>query len=113
MSKGGKQHLRRQHCWFTNHLATALTQKIGYLIAWNIQALCTYLGNDMTALELAQKRLLLTEHAIFNVKFAAAEERKLTHAKHIDKYYVEALDRLEVKLCGDRAYLSRVEILEE
>lgn len=65
----------------------------------------------MTALEIAQKRVLLTEHAVFNVKFAAAEERKMTHAKHIDQYYVEALDRLEVKLCGDRAYLSRVEIL--
>jgi hypothetical protein len=67
----------------------------------------------MTTLEIAKQRLSLTEHAIFNVKFAANEERKLTHAKHIDKFYVEALDRLEVKLCGDRAYLSRVEILGE
>ena len=65
----------------------------------------------MTALELAQKRMLLTEHAIFNVKFSAEEERKLTHSKHIDHYYVEAMERLNVKLVGDRAYLSRVEIL--
>lgn len=65
----------------------------------------------MTPLEIAEKQLMLTEHAIFNVKFAANEERKITHAKHINTYYAEALDRLEVKLCGDRAYLSRVEIL--
>jgi hypothetical protein len=65
----------------------------------------------MTDLERAQQIIILTEHAIFNVKFAAEEERKLTHAKHIDQYYTEALDRLEVKLVGARAYLSRVEII--
>jgi hypothetical protein len=63
----------------------------------------------MTELERAKKQLLLVEHAIFNVKFAAEEERKITHAKHIDQYYVEALDRLDVKLTGARAYLGRIE----
>jgi hypothetical protein len=65
----------------------------------------------VTELEKAQKSLDLVEHAIFNVKFAANEERKITHAKHIDTYYIEALDRLGVKLVGARAYLSRVQIL--
>jgi hypothetical protein len=63
----------------------------------------------MTELERAKKQLLLVEHAIFNVKFAAEEERKITHNKHIDRYYAEALDRLDVKLTGARAYLGRIE----
>jgi len=65
----------------------------------------------MTDLEKAQKSLDLIEHAIFNVTFAANEERKMTHAKHIDKYYVEALGRLEVKRVGASAYLSRMQFL--
>jgi hypothetical protein len=65
----------------------------------------------MTPLELAQQSLAYTEHAIFNVTFAANEERKMLHTKHINQFYTEALDRLQVKLVGDRAYLSRVEIL--
>lgn len=65
----------------------------------------------MTALEKAQREVLLVEHAIFNVKFAADEEKKMTHAKHIDKHYVEALDRLGVKLTGARAYLTRIETI--
>lgn len=65
----------------------------------------------MTELEKAQKAVLLVEHAIFNVKFAANEERKITHAKHIDKHYVDALDRLDLKLTGARAYLTRIETI--
>lgn len=65
----------------------------------------------MTELEKAQQRLALVEHAIWNVKFAAEEERKITHAKHLDQYYVEALDRLGVKLTGARAYLTRIETI--
>ena len=61
-------------------------------------------------LEKAQQAVLLVEHAIFNVKFAAEEERKITHARHIDQFYAEALDRLDVKLTGARAYLTRIEI---
>ena len=64
----------------------------------------------MTEIEKAQQAVLLVEHAIFNVKFAAEEERKITHAKHIDQFYAEALDRLDVKLTGARAYLTRIEI---
>lgn len=63
----------------------------------------------MSELKRAQRQLALVEHAIFNVRFAASEEQKLTHSKHIDPYYIEALDRLDVKLTGVRAYLSRVE----
>jgi hypothetical protein len=65
----------------------------------------------MTELERAKQQVLLVEHAIFNVKFAAEEERKITHAKHIDQYYAEALDRLDVKLTGVRAYLGRIEAI--
>jgi hypothetical protein len=62
----------------------------------------------MTELERAKQQVLLVEHA---VKFAAEEERKITHAKHIDQYYAEALDRLDVKLTGVRAYLGRIEAI--
>ena len=65
----------------------------------------------MTELEKAQKAVMLVEHAIFNVKFAAEEEKKMSHAKHIDQHYVEALDRLDVKLTGARAYLTRIETI--
>ena len=67
----------------------------------------------MTEIEKAQKAVLLVEHAIFNVTFAAKEEQKITHSKHFDTHYQEALDRLDVKLTGARAYLSRIEILGE
>lgn len=62
----------------------------------------------MTEVEKAQRRLDLITDAITAVKFAAEEERKITHARHIDQYYVEALDRLEVKLTGARVYAYRV-----
>jgi hypothetical protein len=69
------------------------------------------MGGRMTELEKAKKQVLLVEHAIFNVKFAAEEERKITHSKHIDTYYQEALDRLDVKITGARAYLGRIEAI--
>ena len=59
----------------------------------------------------AKQKVLLVEHAIASVKFAAEEERRITHDKHIDQHYVEALDRLDVKLTGARAYLGRIEAL--
>ena len=65
----------------------------------------------MTELEKAQKKLDLVVDAIAAVKFAAEEERKITHAKHIDQYYAEALDRLDLKLTGARAYLGRIEAI--
>jgi hypothetical protein len=65
----------------------------------------------MTELEKAQRKLDLITNAIAAVKFAAEEERKITHAKHIDTFYVEALDRLDLKLTGARAYAYRVQVI--
>ena len=62
----------------------------------------------MTEVEKAQRQLDLITDAIAAVKSAAEEERKITHAKHIDPYYQEALDRLDVKLTSARAYAYRV-----
>lgn len=63
----------------------------------------------MTEIEKAQKQVLLVEHAIFNVQFAAEEERKITGNPHIDQYYADALDQLAVKLASAQADLGRVE----
>jgi hypothetical protein len=65
----------------------------------------------MTELEKAQRKLDLVVDAIASVKFAAEEERKITHAKHIDTFYAEALDRLDLKLTGARAYAYRVQTI--
>jgi len=65
----------------------------------------------MTELEKAQRKLDLITNAIAAVKFAAEEERKITHAKHIDTFYAEALDRLDLKLTGARAYAYRVQVI--
>ena len=62
----------------------------------------------MSEQEKAQRQLDLIVDAITAIKFAAEEERKITHAKHIDPYYQEALDRLDAKLTGVRAYAHRV-----
>jgi CRP-like cAMP-binding protein len=59
-------------------------------------------------LDIAQHRLRITENLINAIKDAAAEERRITHDKHISEYYQQALDRLEVKLVGDRASVSRL-----
>lgn len=63
----------------------------------------------MTEAEKAQRQLDLIEHAIWNVKFAAEEERKITHAKHIDPLYQKVLDDLDIKLTGARAWAFRVQ----
>ena len=63
----------------------------------------------MTELEKAQKQFDLIVHAICEVKRAAEEERKITHAKHIDPDYLDALDCLELKLTSARAYAFRVQ----
>jgi len=65
----------------------------------------------MTELEKAQRKLDLVVDTIAAVKFAAEEERKITHAKHIDTFYAEALDRLDLKLTGARAYAYRVQTI--
>ena len=65
----------------------------------------------MTEVEKAQRRLDLITDAIAAVKFAAEEERKITHAKHIDDDYCTALEYLELKLTGARAYAFRVQTI--
>ena len=63
----------------------------------------------MTEAEKAQRQLDLITDAVAAIKFAAEEECKITHSKHIDPLYQEALDRLDVKLTGVRAYAFRVQ----
>lgn len=63
----------------------------------------------MNEAEKAQRQLDLITDAILAVRNAAEEERKVTHSKHIDPYYREALDRLDVKLTGARAYAFRAQ----
>ena len=65
----------------------------------------------MTELEKAQREVELIDHAISTLKECAAEERKMYHEKHIDQYYREALDRLEVKKVGADAYLYRIKVI--
>lgn len=64
----------------------------------------------MSTKELMQVALL-TEHALFNVRFAAEEERKVTHSKHISGFYRELINQLESKLDAERAVLTRNEAL--
>ena len=48
----------------------------------------------MTELEKAQRTVELINHAMKTLKECAAEERKIYHDKHLDEYYLQALDRL-------------------
>ncbi len=59
----------------------------------------------------AQKQLDLITAAIAVIEACAEEDRKVTHAKHIDPYYREALDRLDLKLTSARAYALRVKTI--
>lgn len=61
--------------------------------------------------EQAQRQMDLITDAIAAVKYAADEERRLTHSKHIDPLYRQALDHLEVKLTGARTYAFRVQTI--
>lgn len=65
----------------------------------------------MTEAEKAQRQLDLITDAIASVKFAAEEERKVLHTKHIDPLYQKVLDDLDIKLTGVRAYAFRVQTL--
>lgn len=65
----------------------------------------------MNELEKAQRQLDLIKSAIAIVEALAEEDRKVTHVKHIDTYYREALDRLELKMMGDQAHLLRVKAI--
>lgn len=65
----------------------------------------------MNESEKAQQQLNLITDAIAAVERAAEEERKITHNKHIDQRYVEALNILDIKLTGARAYAFRVQTI--
>jgi hypothetical protein len=65
----------------------------------------------MTELEKARREVELIRHTINTLKECAAEERKIWHDKHLDRYYCEALDRLDVKRTGAEAYLWRLETI--
>lgn len=65
----------------------------------------------MTEAEKAQRQLDLITDAIAAVRYAAEEERKVTHVKHLDPFYLEALNRLETKLTSARAYTFRVQTI--
>jgi len=65
----------------------------------------------MMDLEQAQRQMDLITDAIAAVKYAADEERRITHSKHIDPLYFQALGRLEAKLTGARAYAFRVQTI--
>lgn len=63
----------------------------------------------MTETEKVQRQLDLITDAIAAVKFAADEERRVLHTKHIDPLYQKVLDDLDVKITGVRAYAFRVQ----
>ena len=56
-----------------------------------------------------EKTILLTEHALFAVKFAAEEERVISHSKHISGFYRSMINEFESKLDAERALLKRIE----
>lgn len=65
----------------------------------------------MNELEKQQKIVQLLEHAIFNIKFAAAEEQKITHKAHIDPPYQQCLDYLDLKRTYEESKLKRAKII--
>lgn len=65
----------------------------------------------MNELEKQRKVVLALSNAIIQVEFAAAVEQNITHEKHICEHYQKVLDELDLKLTGERARLSRLEII--
>lgn len=59
----------------------------------------------------AQRQLDLIADAIAAVQLAANEDRKVTHAAHVDPFYTEALDQLELKQEQVRAWAFRVQVI--
>lgn len=57
------------------------------------------------------KIVQLLEQAIFNIKFAAQEEQKLTHKPHFDVPYRQILEILDLKRTYEESKLKRLEIL--
>ena len=70
-----------------------------------ILAMARYITNE---LEKQKQIVALLEHAIFNIKFAAAEEHKITHKKCIDSPYQRCLDYLDLKRTYEESKLKRV-----
>lgn len=56
-----------------------------------------------------EKTILLTEHALSAIKFAAEEERVISHSKHISGFYRTMINEFESKLDAERALLKRIE----
>jgi len=65
----------------------------------------------MNELEKAKRVVELINHAINTLNECAAQERKMYHDKHLDEYYIQALDRLAVKKVGADAYLFRIQTI--
>lgn len=63
--------------------------------------------------EVAKQLLESTLAAQKAVEEAAALHRKLLHSKHRDVGFLRALDGLDLVLTGDRARLTREEILNK
>jgi len=57
--------------------------------------------------EQAEQILALTLLDISVLRHAAARQQSITHEKHIDHHYRDAIDVLEKKAVSDRAYLAR------
>ena len=63
--------------------------------------------------EKLEQVILLTEHALINVKFAAEEERRITHSRHINGSYRQMINELETKLDCERAVLKKRQVLQQ
>lgn len=65
----------------------------------------------MTELEKAKHEVELINHAINTIKNCADEERKITHSKHTNQHYEQALQILELKRTGAEGYLFRLKVI--
>ena len=57
--------------------------------------------------EQAEQILALTLLDVENLRHASKRQQAITHEKHIDHHYRDAIEILEKKVVGDRAYLAR------
>jgi hypothetical protein len=64
-------------------------------------------------IEKIHQAILLTEHALADVKFAAEEERRISHNKHISGFYRRMINELETKLDCERAALKKQQVLQQ
>jgi len=73
-----------------------------------ILAMARYITNE---LEKQKQIVALLEHAIFNIKYAATEEQKITHKAHIDASYQQCIDLLNLKRTYEESKLKRVGVI--